>query len=200
MARELRVNQAIRAREVRVIDEDGTQLGVFLTREALRVAAERGLDLVEVAPNATPPVCRLMDYGRYKYEQAKQEREARRHQRLVDIKEVKLRPNIDDHDFEVKVRNAERFLREGNKVKCTVMFRGREIVHSSLGLELLQQLQGRVQDLAVVEQEPRVEGRNMVMFLSPKPSAVKQRAGGPQHGDEESKPGGGGEAARAGAE
>ncbi|MBX5464600.1 MAG: translation initiation factor IF-3 [Clostridia bacterium] len=196
----MRVNQAIRAREVRVIDEDGTQLGVFLTREALRVAAERGLDLVEVAPNATPPVCRLMDYGRYKYEQAKQEREARRHQRLVDIKEVKLRPNIDDHDFEVKVRNAERFLREGNKVKCTIMFRGREIVHSSLGLQLLRQLQGRVQDLAVVEQEPRVEGRNMVMFLSPKPSAVKQRTGGAQRAEEESRPGGGGETARAGAE
>lgn len=196
----MRVNQAIRAREVRVIDADGEQLGVFLTREALRVAAERGLDLVEVAPNATPPVCRLMDYGRYKYEQAKHEREARRHQRLVDIKEVKLRPNIDDHDFEVKARNAERFLREGNKVKCTIMFRGREIVHSSLGLQLLQQLVERVQDLAVVEQQPRVEGRNMVMLLSPKPNAVRQRAGGSPQGEEETKPSEGGEAAGAGSQ
>ncbi len=163
------MNEAIRAGEVRLIDEDGNQLGVMPLREALEIAAERGLDLVEVAPTAQPVVCRLMDYGRYKYEQSKREREARRNQRSVDIKEIKMRPRIDDHDFEVKVRNAARFLNDGDKVKCTIMFRGREIVHAELGLEVLRRLAERLQHLATVEAEPRLEGRNMVMMLAPRP-------------------------------
>lgn len=162
------MNEAIRAREVRLIDEEGNQLGIMPVRQALEIAAERGLDLVEVAPTAQPVVCRLMDYGRYKYEQAKREREARRHQRSMDIKELKMRPRIDDHDFEVKVRSAERFLRDGDKVKCTIMFRGREIVHADLGREVLERLAQRLQELAAVEAEPRIEGRNMVMMLAPR--------------------------------
>ena len=153
---------------MRLIDEEGNQLGIIAIRDALRMAEDRGLDLVEVAANAQPPVCRLMDFGKYKYEQAKRDREARRHQHVIDIKEVKMRPNIDVHDFDVKARSAERFLREGNKVKCTIMFRGREIVHSSRGGEVLQQLQDRLQELATVESLPKVEGRTMVMVLAPK--------------------------------
>ncbi len=162
------MNEAIRAREVRLIDVDGTQLGVMALRDALRIAAEKGLDLVEVAPNSQPVVCRIMDYGKFKYEQSKREREARRSQRVVTVKELKMRPRIDDHDFEVKVRSAERFLKDGDKIKCTIMFRGREIVHAQLGLEVLKRLADRLKDLGVVEQEPRVEGRNMVMVLAPK--------------------------------
>lgn len=143
-------------------------------RDALRIAAEKGLDLVEVAPNSQPVVCRIMDYGKFKYEQSKREREARRSQKVVTIKELKMRPRIDDHDFEVKVRSAERFLKDGDKIKCTIMFRGREIVHSQLGLEVLERLAERLKELGVVEQEPRVEGRNMVMVLAPKAQTRQQ--------------------------
>ncbi|MFO7273394.1 MAG: translation initiation factor IF-3 [Bacillota bacterium] len=175
---QLRVNEMVRAREVRLIDENGEQLGVFSAREALRIAQERGLDLVEVAPNAKPPVCRLMDYGRYKYEQAKREREARKKQKVITIKEVKMRPNIDDHDFAVRQRQAESFLRSGDKVKATIMFRGREVVHAQLGKEVLDRLLESVKDICVVERPPRLEGRNMVMILAPKanlePKAAQQ--------------------------
>lgn len=147
---------------------DGEQLGVFSAREALRIAEEHGLDLVEVAPHARPPVCRIMDFGKYKYEQAKRDREARKNQKTIEVKEVKMRPNIDDHDFEVKARNAERFLKAGNKVKCTIMFRGREIIHSAKGKEVLERLKEFVSDFGVVEQHPKVEGRNMTMLLAPK--------------------------------
>jgi len=169
IARDLRVNEAIRAREVRLIDVGGEQVGIVPLKEALRIAGERGVDLVEVAPNARPAVCRIMDYGKFKYEQSKREREARKRQKSVEIKEVKMRPKIEDHDFEVKARNAERFLEDNNKVKATIMFRGREIVHADLARNLLVRLAARVEDLAVVEREPRVEGRNMTMILSPKP-------------------------------
>lgn len=151
-----------------MIDVDGSQLGIMPLRDALRVAGEKGLDLVEVAPNAQPVVCRIMDYGKFKYEQAKREREARKHQRVVSVKEIKLRPRIDEHDFEVKLRSVQRFLKDGDKVKCTIMFRGREIVHAQLGEAILRRLSDRVGDLGVVEMEPRIEGRNMVMVLSPK--------------------------------
>lgn len=155
-------------REVRLIDEEGNQLGVMPTRDALQIALEKGLDLVEVAPTAQPPVCRVMDYGRFKYEQAKRDREARRNQHVVSIKELKMRPRIDDHDFEVKVRSGERFLKDGDKIKCTIMFRGREIVHSQLGREVLRQLAERLQEFGHVESEPRLEGRNMTMILAPR--------------------------------
>ena len=160
-------------REVRVVTQEGEQLGVFPIRDALRLAAERNLDLVEVAPSAKPPVCRIMDYGRYRYEQAKKDREARKRQHQVTIKEVKLRPRIDDHDFEVKARNAERFLKDGDRVKATIMFRGREIVHTDIGREVLDRLVAFLQDIATVERAPRVEGRNMIMFFVPKTDHTK---------------------------
>lgn len=168
ISRELRVNERIRAREVRLIGSDGEQLGVMALDDALQMAYDEDLDLVEVAPNARPTVCRIMDYGKYKYEQAKKEREARRHQKVITIKEVKMRPNIDEHDFQVKLRNAIRFLDEGAKVKCSIMFRGREIVHRDKGREVLQRLAEDVGDLAVIERHPSMEGRNMVMIMSPR--------------------------------
>lgn len=164
----MRVNEAIRAREIRLIDENGEQLGIMVVREGLRIAAERGLDLVEVAPNAKPPVCRLLDYGKYKYEQAKRDREARKKQRTMDIKEVRMTPKIEGHDFQVKVRSAQKFLQDGDKVKATVRFRGREIVHADIGRALLLDLAEEVKDYGVIEREPRVEGKHMIMVLAPK--------------------------------
>lgn len=174
----MRINEEIRAREVRLVGEEGEQLGIVSLREALRIAAERNRDLVEVAPTARPPVCRIMDFGKFKYEQSKREREARKKQHQVVVKEVKLRPRIDDHDFDVKFRNAERFLQEGDKVKVTVMFRGREIVHTDIGREVLDRLANGLTHLAQIERPPRVEGRNLTVILSPKehPAAPKERA------------------------
>jgi len=164
------VNNSIRAREIRLIDDSGEQLGVMVLKEGLRIAAERGLDLVEVAPNARPPVCRLIDYGKYKYEQAKRERETKKKQRIVGIKEVRMTPKIEGHDFQVKVRNAIRFLQDGDKVKATVRFRGREIVHADIGRALLQDLAEEIKNYGTVEREPRVEGRHMVMIIAPSTS------------------------------
>lgn len=161
----------IRAREVRLVSETGEQLGVFSSRDALRIAQERGFDLVEVAPTARPPVCRIMDYGRFKYEQSKRDREARKKQKVVTIKEVKMRPNIEDHDFDVRRRQAESFLKEGDKVKATIMFRGREVVHAELGKAVLDQLLEAVKDLCIVERPAKLEGRNMIMILAPKAAA-----------------------------
>lgn len=158
-----------------MVGETGEQLGIFPFREAYRIALEKGVDIVEVAPGAKPPVCRLMDYGKYKYEQSKREREARKKQKIITIKEIKLRPNIEDHDLDVKTRNAMRFLQEGDKVKVTVMFRGREISHASLSKELCTTLAKNVGDFAVVEREPKVEGRNMIMILAPKPEPQQQK-------------------------
>ncbi len=168
ITKDFRVNEGIRAREVRVVNTDGNQLGIFSSREALRLAEEKQLDLVEISPAARPPVCKIMDFGKYKYEQSKREKEARKKQKTISVKEVKLRPNIEDHDFEVKARNAIRFLKEGDKVKATIIFRGREIVHTQLGQKLLKRLAERVQDISQVERHPRLEGRNMIMILSPK--------------------------------
>lgn len=162
------MNGEIRAREVRLVGTDGQQLGIMPLREALRIAQEQGLDLVEVAPQARPPVCRIMDFGKYKYEQSKREREARKKQRIINIKEVKLRPGIEEHDFQVKARNALRFLEDGDKVKVTVMFRGREISHPELGEKLCWRLADQVSEIASVERPPKLEGRNMVMILAPK--------------------------------
>jgi translation initiation factor IF-3 len=164
------VNEQIHAREVLLIDADGTQLGVMKTDEALDIAAQKKLDLVNVAPNARPPVCRLMDYGKYKYEQNKKEREARKNQKMVLVKEVKLRPNIEKNDFAVKLKNCRRFLEDGDKVKVTVMFRGREITHPENAHRLLKKMSEEIADLGVVERVPKLEGRNMIMILSPKSS------------------------------
>lgn len=164
------INEQIHAREVLLIDADGTQLGVMKTDEALDIAAQKKLDLVNVAPNARPPVCRLMDYGKYKYEQNKKEREARKNQKMVLVKEVKLRPNIEKNDFAVKLKNCRRFLEDGDKVKVTVMFRGREITHPENAHRLLKKMSEEIADLGVVERVPKLEGRNMIMILSPKSS------------------------------
>ncbi|AGL01162.1 translation initiation factor IF-3 [Desulfoscipio gibsoniae DSM 7213] len=151
-----------------MVDVDGKQLGVLPTREALKLAEEKQLDLVEIAPQAKPPVCRIMDYGKFRYEQSKREKEARKNQRIINVKEVKLRPNIEDHDFEVKAKNAIRFLKDGDKVKVTIMFRGRQIVHPDLGKKLLVRMAEQVTDLANVERQPKLEGKNMIMILAPK--------------------------------
>jgi translation initiation factor IF-3 len=164
----LRVNEEIRVREARVIDSNGQQLGIIPVREGMRVAAEQGLDLVEVAPQAKPPVCRIMDYGKYKYEQSKKERDARKKQRVINVKEVKIRPRIEEHDFQVKVRNARRFLTDGDKVKVTLMFRGREITHAALGHDLCMKFYKELEEQASMEKEPKVEGRNMIMVLVPR--------------------------------
>ena len=148
--------------------EDGEQLGIMPPRDAMRIALDKGLDLVEVAPNAKPPVCKIMDIGRYKYEQSKREKEARKKQHVVSVKEVKLRPNIEDNDFNTKVRNAIRFLQDGDKVKVTIMFRGREMSHPELGKELLDKVAEVVKDLGNIEKGAKLEGKNMSMVISPK--------------------------------
>lgn len=151
-----------------MIDPDGVQLGIMPIEEALAAAEERGLDLVEVAPNARPPVCRIMDYGKYKYEEARKARLARKKQHQVQVKEVKFRPGIEAHDFEFKVRHARRFLQEGDKVKATMMFRGRQMAHPELGREVLDRVAQAVEDVGKVEVEPTMEGRNMTMILAPR--------------------------------
>ena len=164
----LRINEEIRIREVRVTSASGEQLGIMATRDALRMAEEQHLDLVEVAPKAKPPVCRIMDFGKYRYEQQKREKEAKKKQKIVTIKEVKLRPNIEQHDFDVKLKNALRFLEEGNKVKVTIMFRGRELSHPELGREVLNKVADRLKELVSIERDAKLEGKNMTMILAPK--------------------------------
>jgi translation initiation factor IF-3 len=168
ISKDFRINEEIRVREVRLVDTDGNQLGIMPLREAMRIAEERQLDLVEIAPQAKPPVCRIMDFGKYKYEQSKKEKEARKKQKIVEIKEIKMRPNIEDHDFFVKAKNASRFLKEGDKVKATIIFRGREIVHTQLGKQLLVRLAEELKEFSNVERQPKLEGKNMIMILSPK--------------------------------
>lgn len=151
-----------------MVDSDGEQLGVLLVKEALRIAQDKELDLVEVAPTAKPPVCKIMDYGKHRYEQSKREREARKRQKVVDVKEIRLTPKIGAHDLQVKVKSTLKFLSEGDKVKASVRFRGREIVHAELGRNLLLQLYEAVKEKATLEREPRIEGRNMIMILAAK--------------------------------
>jgi len=166
-SRPIRINERIRIPEVRLIDEGGTHVGVIRTRDALDMARERGLDLVEVQPNAMPPVCRLMDYGKFRYEESRRERESRKRQKIVEVKEVRLRPKIDDHDLETKGRQAQRFLESGDKVKVSVLFRGREIAHQDIGQGLLERMAQQLGPVSVIDQTPHMEGRTMVMLLSP---------------------------------
>ncbi len=173
---EPRINDRIRVREVRLVGPNGEQVGIVSTEDALRLAQEADLDLVEVAPSAQPPVAKLMDYGKFKYESAMKAREARRNQSHVLIKEQKLRPKIDTHDYETKKRNVERFLSEGDKVKVTIMFRGREQSRPELGFRLLQRLAGDVADLGFVESSPKQDGRNMIMVLGPHKKKADARA------------------------
>jgi translation initiation factor IF-3 len=162
-----RINERIGVREVRVVGDDGQQLGVLPTRDALAKAKELGLDLVEVSPTSRPPVCRIMDFGKYKYEQAKKAKLARKRQHQVVVKEIKMRPKIETHDYEFKKRHIEEFLTEGDKVKVTMMFRGREMAHTDLGRKLLEQLAADLAEVGKVEAPPRQEGRNMVLLLTP---------------------------------
>jgi translation initiation factor IF-3 len=171
-----RINERIRVAEVRLIDEDGSQIGVIKTDDALRMAAERDLDLVEVAPDSRPPVARLLDYSKYKYEQEQKAKAARKHQQQVNVREIKLRPKIADHDYETKRGHVERFLRQNNKVKVTIMFRGREQAHPERGRALLDRLYEDVAELAMIEQAPQQEGRNMHMMLAPSRAATRPQA------------------------
>jgi len=163
-----RINAQINVPSVRVVGEDGEMIGVLPIREALSRAAEVGLDLVEISPNAEPPVCKILDFGKYKYEIQKKKNEARKKQKVIEVKEIKLRPNIDEHDYEVKMRSVHRFLDEGNKVKVTMRFRGREMVHQEIGLKVLERVRDELEERAKVEQMPRLEGRQMIMVLAPK--------------------------------
>ena len=164
------INEEIREKEVRVIDADGSQLGILPTRQALAIAAEKGLDLVDIAPQATPHVCRIMDYNKYRYEQAKREKEARKNQKTVDVKEVRMSMNIDTHDFETKVNQAIKFLKGGDKVKVSVRFRGREMAHTDLGRALLDRFKDACSEVGVIDKPAKMEGRSMAMFISAKPS------------------------------
>ncbi len=181
----MRVNERIRIREVRLIDEEGQQLGIVPTFQALQTARERGLDLVEVAPNAMPPVCRIMDWGKERYEQSRKERESRRNSKAITIKEIRLKPKTDDHDLDTKTRKAKEFLQDGDKVKLTVLFRGRENLHPEVGRALLDRMLDQLGPLAVIESTPRLEGRNMTAMLAPKkqpppPSAAAAQASNPR--------------------
>jgi translation initiation factor IF-3 len=184
-ATEARINDRIRAREVLLIGENGEQLGVRPLPQALQTAREQDLDLVEVAPNANPPVCRIMDYRRYQYEQQQKRKESRKRATNVVIKEMKFRPKISGHDYETKMKNVERFLADGNKVKLTIMFRGREMAHPELGLKILNRIAEQVADSAIVEAAPRQDGRNMTMVLHP---VKKQQPSSGRHKEHSAAP------------
>jgi translation initiation factor IF-3 len=166
----IRVNHRIRAREIRVIDDNNEQLGVLTPQAALKIAEERGLDLVEVAATATPPVCRIMDYGKYLYQLNKKQHEAKKHQKNITVKEIKFRPNTDEHDYEFKKNHALRFLQQGDKVKASVFFRGREIVHQAIGRALLDRLVEELAEVGTVENRAKMEGPNLIAIISPKKS------------------------------
>ena len=163
-----RINEAIRAREVQLISDAGENLGVISRTDALAKAQEAGLDLVEISPNSNPPVCKILDYGKFKYEQQKKAAEQKKKQKVIEIKEIKMRPNIDDHDYDVKIRAMKRFFEEGDKVKVTLRFRGREMAHMELGMQLLQRVKTDFANDTKVEAEPKLEGRQMIMVLAPR--------------------------------
>ena len=167
--KELLINEEIRDKEVRVINDDGSQLGVLTVKEALEIAYSKDLDLVKIAPQGNPPVCRIMNYGKYKFEQAKREKEAKKNQKTIEVKEVRMSLNIDTHDFNTKVNNAIKFLKSGNKVKVSVRFRGREMAHTNLGNDLLDRFRDACEEYGSVDKMPKMEGRSMVMFISSKP-------------------------------
>jgi translation initiation factor IF-3 len=178
IVKDVRVNREIRAREVRVIDPEGKQLGILPIYEAIRTAASMELDLVEVSPKSEPPVCRIMDYGKFKYQQRKKDQEAKKKQSVIHLKEVKMRPKTEEHDYQFKLRHIERFLKEGNKIKVTMMFRGREMAHTDIGKARLNRIMEEIKEWGKVEQEPKFEGRNCVMVLAPTqiPKPLEPRA------------------------
>lgn len=166
--KELLINEEIKDKEVRVIDENGAQLGIMNIKDALKAAEERKLDLVKIAPQAVPPVCKIMDYGKYKFELSKKEKEARKNQRIISVKEIRLTTTIEDHDFNVKAKNAIKFLQDGDKVKVTIRFRGREVQHAELGEELLEKFAKLIESHGIIEKKPKLEGKNMSMIIIPK--------------------------------
>jgi translation initiation factor IF-3 len=163
-----RINDEISSARVRLVDERGEMVGIVGRNEALEMAADAGLDLVEIAPNADPPVCKVLDYGKFKYEEQKKKNEARKKQKIIEVKEIKLRPSIDDHDYMVKMRSMNKFIEEGDKVKITMRFRGRELAHQELGMNVLLRVRDDLDEIAKVEQMPRMEGRQMTMVVAPK--------------------------------
>ena len=168
ISKEVMINEEIRDKEIRLIDSDGTQLGIVNAKDAQKIAYSKNMDLVKIAPQAKPPVCKIMDYGKYKFEAAKKEKEARKNQKVVALKEVRLSPSIDDHDFQTKARKAIKFLTAGDKVKVSVRFRGRELHHASLGEEILKRFAETVSEAGTVDKVPKLEGRSMTMFIQPK--------------------------------
>lgn len=165
---ELQINEEIRDREVRVTDSNGEQLGIMTSKQALELAAERQLDLVKIAPQAKPPVCRIMDYGKFRFEQSKKDKEARKNQKVTNVKEIRFTPNIEEHDMNVKAKNAMKFLQDGDKVKVTIRFRGREVDHASFGQQALNRFVDIVKEVCVVEKPAKLEGKNMSLILAPK--------------------------------
>ncbi|HML09604.1 MAG TPA: translation initiation factor IF-3 [Stellaceae bacterium] len=163
-----RINDEINVMRLRLVDERGEMVGVVTRNEALDMAADAGLDLVEIAPNADPPVCKILDFGKYKYEEQKKKNEAKKKQKVIEVKEIKFRPSIDDHDYDVKMRSMQKFIGEGDKVKVTMRFRGRELAHQELGMDVLMRVKDDLDPIAKVEQFPRMEGRQMTMVVSPK--------------------------------
>jgi translation initiation factor IF-3 len=170
------VNERIRVREVRVIDETGQQLGIMPPPQALAIARQKGLDLVEISPTAVPPVCRIMDYGRYQYQEQKRQREAKKHQKTIEVKEIKFRPKVDEHDYQFKKKHIERFLADGDKVKATIFFRGREMAHPEIGRRILERLISELGENVVVESMPRQEGNQLHTILAPRPGVKKAAA------------------------
>lgn len=169
------INEEIRDKEVRLISDSGEQLGVVTLAQALSIAVENDLDLVKIAPGSNPPVCKLMDYGKYRFEQGKRDKEAKKNQKVIEVKEIRMSPSIGDHDFDVKLRNAQKFLNEGDRVKATVRFRGREMAHTNLGEELLKRFAAQCDEIASVDKNPKLEGRHMSMFLSPRALPVAKK-------------------------
>lgn len=163
------INKDIRDKEVRLIGDDGSQLGVMSSQEALEIAIERNLDLVKIAPRSSPPVCKVMDYGKYRFEQSKRMKETKKNQHVIEVKEIRMSPGIGLHDFNVKLKNGMRFLNDGNRLKVTVRFRGREMAHTNIGQDLLKRFAEECSEIAVVNKNPKLDGRHMTMFLSPKP-------------------------------
>lgn len=166
----MQLNEEIRDKEIRVVGDDGSQLGLMSAKEALALATEKNLDLVKIAPQAVPPVCRIMDYGRYQFEQAKREKEARKNQKVIEVKEIRLSLNIDTNDFNTKLNHAKKFLAAGNKVKVSVRFRGREMAHPELGTAVMDRFAAQIEEDGTVERMPKLEGRSMIMFVTPKPA------------------------------
>lgn len=174
------INEEIKDKEIRLIGDGGEQLGIMSADEALRIAAEREMDLVKISPGSNPPVCKIMDYGKFRFEQAKKEKEAKKNQRIIEIKEIRMSPGIGENDFNTKLKNAQKFLNDGDRVKASVRFRGREMAHTDIGAELLKNFAEKCAEIANMDKAPKLEGRNMSMFLSPKPQAPAKKPAKPK--------------------